>query len=1101
MTQLPEFSITATLKNAFDKKPKGAVDLFGVLGAAKALVPLQLARKMEHALLLIASSRNEAEALYEDLASSAGEEACLHFPAWEVSPDEIMDPAGDIIAERIHTLERMAEMSERKNPFYVVASVQAFLQYVTSLKSLQDKILHVRTGEILPMETLIDHLLQRGYTREVMVEQRGDFSVRGGILDVFPMSAELPCRLEYFDDEIESIRAFEPETQRSVTRLETVKIPPCSEKDALKEAHHLKSLVPFSACFPPDTLVATVESLAVRDKAVALTEQWSQSPFFMTWQQAQAHLAKFPRLTLSQMPEQRQEASSRFAMQMSMVENFSGRTNEFWEQIHAWDMQDYRVHILCVNSGEQRRFIELLHEHGYRPERDSRITVSLGRIHAGFVSHADKMVLLSEKEVFGRRYVRRKRRRFEAGAAITEYADLRAGDYIVHEVHGIGRYQGLRRLEGRSVDYLTLRYAGGDTIYVPVTQLDQIQKYMGGDGVLPKMDRLGGATWSATKARVRRAVREMTAELVRLYAARESSEGYAFTRDTLWQTEFEDAFEYEETPDQRRAIDEVKRDMESDRPMDRLLCGDVGYGKTEVALRAAFKAVMDKKQVAMLAPTTVLVQQHYNTFRERFAAYPITVEVLNRFQSGRQIRSTLERLKSGEVDVVVGTHRLLSKDVGFRDLGLVIIDEEQRFGVRHKERLKEMRTHVDVLTMSATPIPRTLHFSLLGIRDMSVINTAPNDRLPIHTCIDAWDKELIREAITRELARDGQVFFLHNRVQTIDRVAAFLKQIVPHARVGIGHGQMSKTELESVMTGFINHETDVLLCTTIIASGIDIPNANTIIVDRADQFGLSQLYQIRGRVGRYKHRAFAYMLIPGDRSLTSEAQARLQALHDFSALGSGYRIAMRDMEIRGTGDLLGADQSGHIATVGYETYREMITEAVAEAQGKSLYKRSLPSFDLAVDAFIPDAYMPIASQKIILYRRIAALKTLEEVQELQEELRDRFGPVPRPLRRLLQIMEARARAADLGIAALEAGQRAATVYFETGRTLAQGVQAQLRRMYGDTIVFSWKDKPAMSLTYDNIEQGLENFSLLLRQLHAMMTEDSMEEEDPLLYGL
>jgi transcription-repair coupling factor (superfamily II helicase) len=403
--------------------------------------------------------------------------------------------------------------------------------------------------------------------------------------------------------------------------------------------------------------------------------------------------------------------------------------------------------------------------------------------------------------------------------------------------------------------------------------------------------------------------------------------------------------------------------------------------------------------------------------------------------------------------------------------------------------------------MSATPIPRTLHFSLLGIRDMSVINTAPNDRLPIHTCIDAWDKELIREAITRELARDGQVFFLHNRVQTIDRVAAFLKQIVPHARVGIGHGQMSKTELESVMTGFINHETDVLLCTTIIASGIDIPNANTIIVDRADQFGLSQLYQIRGRVGRYKHRAFAYMLIPGDRSLTSEAQARLQALQDFSALGSGYRIAMRDMEIRGTGDLLGADQSGHIATVGYETYREMITEAVAEAQGKSLYKRSLPSFDLAVDAFIPDAYMPVASQKIILYRRIAALKTLEEVQELQEELRDRFGPVPRPLRRLLQIMEARARAADLGIAALEAGQRAATVYFETGRTLAQGVQAQLRRMYGDTIVFSWKDKPAMSLTYDNIEQGLENFSLLLRQLHAMMTEDSMEEEDPLLYGL
>ncbi|NLN93477.1 MAG: transcription-repair coupling factor [Candidatus Hydrogenedens sp.] len=1096
MTELPEFSILSSLSAVFEKNKRGAADLFGVLGAAKALVPIQLAQKMDRSLLLITAGRIEAEALYDDIASYAGEESCVHFPAWEVSPDEIMEPADDIVAERMNALERMADMTESNTPFYAVTSIQAFLQYVTPLHTLQKKMLRLQVGEEHPMEKLIDQLIRRGYKREVMVEQRGDFSVRGGILDVFPMSAELPSRLEYFDDEIESIRAFEPETQRSVTRLEAIRIPPCSEKDSLKEAQRARTLVPFSDCFPKNSLVALVEFLSVRDKAVALTEQWTVSPFFMSWQQAQASLARFPRITLSHMPEQRQEASQRFTMHMSMVENYSGRNQEFWEQLHAWDLRQYQVRILCVNTGEERRFTELLRDHGYRPERDKRISVSLGRIHAGFVSHRDKMVVLSEREVFGRRYVRRKRRRFEAGAAITEFSDLRAGDYIVHEVHGIGRYLGLRRFEGRSSDYLTLNYAGGDTIYVPVTQLDQIQKYLGGDGAMPKMDRLGGASWAKTKARVRRAVREMTAELVKLYAARENSEGFPFSRDTLWQSEFEDAFEYEETPDQQRAIDEVKRDMESDKPMDRLLCGDVGYGKTEVALRAAFKAVMDKKQAALLAPTTVLVQQHFNTFRERFAAYPITVEVLNRFQSTRQIRSTLERLKSGEVDVVVGTHRLLSKDVGFKDLGLVIIDEEQRFGVRHKERLKAMRTHVDVLTMSATPIPRTLHFSMLGIRDMSVINTAPNDRLPIHTCIEAWDQELIREAVTREVARDGQVFFLHNRVQTIDRVAHFLKQLVPHARIGIGHGQMSKNELESVMADFVNHETDVLLCTTIIASGIDIPNANTIIVDRADQFGLSQLYQIRGRVGRYKHRAFAYMLVPGDRSLTSEAQTRLQALQDFSALGSGYRIAMRDMEIRGTGDLLGADQSGHIATVGYETYRDLIAEAVAEAQGKTLYKRTLPPFDLSVDAFIPDAYIPTGPQKITLYRRIAALTTLEDLQELQEELRDRFGPVPRPLKRLFQVMEARARAADLGIASMEAGQQTGTLHFDTGKTLAPGIQARLRAMYGDAIVFSWKDKPALSLKYEELSQGLEDLSVLLKQLSAMMLEgeDGGEED-------
>ena len=816
------------------------------------------------------------------------------------------------------------------------------------------------------------------------------------------------------------------------------------------------------------------EPVAVQEEGTQVAGQCADSPYFMDWNTARNQWGRFPKLFLSQMPRKDSGRAVRLTMRSGPVDTFTGHTEAFWGKLREWELDGFAIRILCVNPGEQRRMIDLVQERGYRLDRDAQpLAVEVGRLRAGFMSFTDNLVLLSEREIFGRHYVRRKRRRFEAGTAITQFGDLRSGDYVVHEVHGIGRYAGLRKFEGRSGDYLSVQYAGGDTIYIPATQLDQLQKYLGGEGTLPKLDRLGGATWARTRDKVKSRVREMTAELIRLYAAREQSRGYAFSRDATWQAEFEDAFEYEETPDQARAIQDVKRDMEAARPMDRLLCGDVGYGKTEVALRAAFKAVMDHKQVALLAPTTVLVQQHYNTFRERFADYPIHVEVLNRFRTPAEIRKALNGLKTGEVDVVIGTQRLLSRDVAFADLGLVVIDEEQRFGVRDKEKLKQMRTSVDVLTMSATPIPRTLHFSLIGIRDMSLINTAPNDRLPIHTCIEAWDQNIIREAIERELSREGQVYFLHNRVQTIDRVVQFVRRMLPRARIGVGHGQMHKHELEEVMAAFVNREIDILICTTIIASGIDIPNANTIIVDRADQFGLSQLYQIRGRVGRYKHRAFAYMLVPGDRALTEDAVLRLKALEEFSTLGSGFRVAMRDLEIRGAGDLLGAEQSGSIASVGYETYKDLM-------MGWDL-KRAAPAFRYRVCAGRPQKF---------LYRRIASVVYMEEIDELVL-MKDRFGPVPAPVQRLLRIMEARALAAETGASGMEASASKIVVRFDSSAVLAEGVQARLRGVYRDQVVFSWAGQPAVTLSVPSGDV-LDAARRFIGALHQMLTGNDEE---------
>jgi transcription-repair coupling factor (superfamily II helicase) len=1058
--------VEAVTRHLSTKRPR-AVEVVGAWGSGKTLIAVQTAQALGCSLLIVAPGRIEAEAIHDDLSTFAGEDATAQFPAWEVLPSDSMSPADDIVAERMNTLRRLTAAAEAGAPMHAVMPVRSLLQAVVQRSQLTRDTLTLRAAGECDLEKLLDKLLKMGYEREPMVEQRGEISLRGGIFDIFPISSELPVRLEFFGDEIESIRRFDPETQRSVERLDEVQILPRSEKALLtRQAQDSANLAAVTSYFPENTLVVLDEPLAVREEAERLEKQFTGNPFHMPWEEADHHLEKFRRLSVAQVGLAPSPEAVRVNAPMRSMAGWAGHIDDFWAQLKEWDLGGYAVRLLCVNSGERRRLYELLEEQGYRPGHDAfDLRVELGRLRAGFISADNHLAVLSEREMFGRHYVRRTRRRFEAGAVITEFSDLKTGDYIVHAVHGIGRYLGLRRFEGKSGDFMTLQYSGGDMLYVPATHIDHVQKFLGGDGATPKIDKLGGASWARTRAKVKKAVRDMTEELVRLYAARETRDGHAFSPDTPWQAEMEDSFEYDETPDQDRAIRDVKKDMEMAKPMDRLICGDVGYGKTEVALRAAFKTVMDGKQVVVLAPTTVLVQQHYNTFSERMADFPVRIELFNRFRMPRDIRVGVERLGTGEIDIAIGTHRILSKDVTFKDLGLVIIDEEQRFGVAHKERLKQLRAHVDVLTMSATPIPRTLHFSLIGIRDMSVINTAPNDRLPIHTCVEAWDPDLIREAIERELGREGQVFYLHNRVNTIAHAADKVQRLVPRARVGVGHGQMHKHELEAVMTAFVNKEIDVLVCTTIIGSGIDIPNANTIIIDRADTFGLSELYQIRGRVGRYKHRAFAYLLVPGERALSEEAQQRLKALEDFSALGSGFRIAMRDLEIRGTGDLLGADQSGHIATVGYETYREIIAEAVAEVKGEPLRKRNLPPFDVAVDAHIPEGYVPTPQQKMTLYRRIASVQGPAEVDEMLAEIKDRFGNPPGPVRRLLDVMRARALAAELGVKAMSASRAAVALEFESSRVLSRQKQHALRQAFGDEVSFAWQDKPSICRTF------------------------------------
>ena len=1007
-----ENRVVEVLEGSYDS----CAEVYGLWASAKTHLAVGIARRLGCGLLIVAAGTSESEEVYDDISTFSDSENVLLFPSWQVLVADDVAPSDEIVAERMSTLERLASDVDQGVPLYVVTHPRSLVQLVVPRELLAAQTVVLRRGDRIGMWELNRRLSELGYERTTMVDRPGEMSMRGGIFDVYPISRTMPYRVEFLGDEIESIRTFDPATQRSVSRVESVRALPRSEKELNRVFLDRQELsATLTDYLPRSTLVVMDEPVAIASEAQEVDQEFAGVAGTLRWSEVVDRLSQFRQLIVGQLAQEKARGRRIFTETRSMT-SWQGNLELFWEQLERWNLDGYDVVFVCNNDGERRRLHELLAEKGYEIDRPgSRLRSKIGRLRGGFSVPDQKLAILSGKELFGRRYWRRPKLQFRSGAPIYSLSDLRTGDYVVHVDHGIGKYLGLTRLEDKKGDFLCIGYQNGDKLYVPITQIRLVQKYVGVDSAAPALDKLGGTAWARTKEKVGRAVRDMAAELLELYATRQTMEGFTFAPDTDWQKEFEDAFPYQETPDQERAICDVKHDMEQSMPMDRLICGDVGYGKTEVAMRAAFKTVMDGKQVAVLVPTTILAQQHLNTFHERFADYPVAIEMLSRFRTRAEQKEILRQLEEGSLDIVIGTHRLLSKDVQFRDLGLVVIDEEQRFGVAHKERLKQLRKLVDVMTLSATPIPRTLHLSLMGVRDMSIINTAPEDRIPIHTTVTGYDDDVIREAIMRELARDGQVFFVHNRIDTIYSVASRLQRIAPKARIAIAHGRMPERELERVMINFVNGNVDLLVSTTIIESGLDIPNVNTIIINRADCFGLADLYQLRGRVGRYKHRAYAYLLAPTEHVLTEDARKRLRTLQDFTDLGSGFKIALRDLEIRGAGNILGVEQHGQIAAVGFELYCTLVEDAAREIRGEKMTRPVFPVVDLAIEASLPDEYIPSPAQKIAMYKRVSSAQSQNELDEMSDELRDRYGPLPTEAERLMSTMSLRIMGADTGV--------------------------------------------------------------------------------------
>jgi len=1002
---------------------------------------------------------DDSEGLREDLESILGEDRVFYFPDWEILPYDEFSPHDAIVGTRLKTLAALLD----GRAGVVIIPLRAFLRHIMPPEDLGESIVCLTRKEKLEPRDLIAKLVETGYARHPVVEDVGSFAMRGGIVDVYPQGLDNPVRIEFFGDEVESIRQFDPVTQRSVGKIGSVRILPAKEvvmsdasarrfMNALKGrrlrgtqvervALHVKdrfffegmeayarhfysrpativSYLPADAVYifvDPASLEAKADSLAAeagarfsdgKGKAGGLP---APETVFSGFEEARSALAsgrggsrivEVPVLKMS--PDTHR-------LDFRSPESFGGSLKILNSVIDEAVEEGYEVCILCDNIGQAERLEEVVSA--------GTAAIGVGGLKQGFVFPEARLKVLTDHEIFGR--YRRKPRypRFRGEGPLESYRALNAGDFVVHVNHGIGRYGGTQRLtvEGRETECLLVNYQGGDKLYVPIEQLDLLQKYIGKDGEPPALSKLGGAAWERIKARTKKAVREMAEELIKIYAMRKARPGHAFPADTRWQKELEASFIYEDTPDQARATSDIKRDMESSRPMDRLICGDVGYGKTEVAIRAAFKAVMDGKQVAILVPTTVLAQQHYYTFKERLADYPLTVEMLSRFRSRAEQKKIVGDLKEGKVDIVIGTHRLIQKDVEFKDPGLIIIDEEQRFGVAHKETFKKMRATLDVLTLTATPIPRTLHMALLGARDMSIIDTPPKDRLPVDTEVVQFDEEVIVSAVLRELDRGGQVFFVHNRVETIATVAAHVSALLPEARVAVAHGQMKERDLERVMLGFINRESDILVSTMIVESGLDIPNVNTIIVNRADTLGLAQLYQLRGRVGRSRHRAYAYLLVPRRLRLTDEQRKRLKTLTEFTDLGSGFKIAMRDLEIRGAGNILGPQQSGFIAEVGFDLYCRLLEEAAKEIKGEPVVPRLATKVETDLPAYIPETYVGEERQRVVFYKRLVEIHALEGIDELRGELEDRYGRYPVEVGNLLEFQKIRILASRTGI--------------------------------------------------------------------------------------
>lgn len=960
--------------------------LGGVWGSSCALTAAALQRSCTGPLVVVLPHARDIDSLVDDLRLFTNA-STAQFPAWESDAGERV-LHDEIYGQRLRILTLLA--NKQAEALVVVTAIQSLMQPVPSVDDLQAATRTLSVGDTLNTEDFTRWLVEQGCTSTTAIELPGEFSLRGGILDIFSPEAENPIRIELFGDEVESIRAFDVATQRSLTSLQTVPVTVLQPN----RADHTH----FTHYLPPNAWFMLVEPNELDEEGRYYHARLENPSDFFSTSLTLKEVYKFPSVTASGVPAGSYDTTAH--LQFESIERFSGDINRVRDELDSAALEQ-RVFLVAETDAEVERLSELFAETKLMSE--GRLEFVNGRLANGFRSVSEQTVLISAAELFQREEIARPTQR-KTGRAIDSFLQLSEGDLVVHVGHGIGRYRGIKLLEkeGGAEEHLEVEFHGGTRIFVPTSKIDLVQKYVGGRKAKPSLAKIGGKAWLRQKKSAEKAVTDMAADMLEVQAARAARPGIAFPEDSQWQREFDAAFPYQETPDQLLAIEAIKADMQQSKPMDRLLCGDVGFGKTEMAMRAAFKAIDAGYQVAVLVPTTVLAEQHGRSFKQRMAEFPFEIAVLSRFCTQREQKEIVKRAAAGQIDLVIGTHRLASADVQFENLGLVIIDEEQRFGVAVKERLKAIRAAVDVLTMTATPIPRTLHMSLLGVRNISNLETAPKDRLAVETRIARFDEQLIRHAVLRELNRDGQIYFVHNRVHDIHALASKLQRIVPEATIGIGHGQMRETELEDIILGFVRHEFDILLATTIIESGMDIPNANTMFIDDADRYGLADLHQLRGRVGRHKHRAYCYLLVDEDRHLSPEAARRLRAIEEYSQMGAGFALAMRDLELRGAGNLLGTQQSGHIATVGYELYCALLEKAVRQLKNLPPQDTVDVSVDLPVSAYFPRQYVSDMRTKIDLYRRLGRIANEAELDDLRSELADRFGPVPAAVEQLLE---------------------------------------------------------------------------------------------------